>query len=342
MPITLTTDIYDPQTIIAGVAEQTASYPALFNSPAIAKGANFDEWAALAGTTITIPFLRNITNIDEEVQIEDTAPSTNNISESKQNAIPINRVLKFGISAAAQHTSANDPLGTVISQIAESRLFRSQKQILSLLTGAFGVTALSNALLKNYSVSTGTPAAANLIDADKIIAAAASLGERVSTLKKGVVWAHPIIIAALRSLDNTAFQRASEGDITIETYLGLPIFASNSLTRAVNGQPTLALYDTYIIADASIGYGEAPQIGGFGGPETIGLATLNVKADVDKNNIFIFDRTRQLPFINGLSWKATIIPGVTPGNADLANSANWDYVFTDPELLGAVKIVTNG
>src|SRR5207344_297189 len=88
---------------------------------------------------------------------------------------------------------------------------------------------------------------------------------------------------------------------TVRTYREVPIFACEGLSRA--GTTDGFVYDSYIMASGVIARGEKPQM-----PDewdTISVAALQFAADKDKNNAYIYDRTRFLLHINGTKWVGT-------------------------------------
>jgi hypothetical protein len=85
-----------------------------------------------------------------------------------------------------------------------------------------------------------------------------------------------------------------------------------------------------------IGYGEKAQQG-----DTIEVASLQYWRDPDKNNAFIYDRTRCIVHINGMKWVGAPA-GQSATNAELATVGNWNLVFQSASRTGIVCMRTNG
>lgn len=348
--------LWTPAIWIPAMRERQATFPALFNSGSVARNDLFDSLASGAGLSVNAPFLRDITDTTDEVQVENTAPTTTNGITGGTQIIPImNRVSKFASSALAKQLSGADPMTAIIDQITETRLKQRQTTLIASLRGLFGsagaagaACALSGARYLNAAGSEPFQENGALAGEDKLmtpdifIGAKALLGELGDTLKDGCLLMHPNVKARLEILDALNFKSLkmpSELPFTITTYRDIPIFTSVNLVRAgTSAQNPGYVYDTYLLAKGTVGYGEKPQQG-----DTADVASLQYWRDRDLNNEIIWDRTRFLLGIAGVSFTgapANTNNGAT--NAELQTAANWALSFQSANRVGAVCIRTNG
>lgn len=339
MALATVSDYWAPDVWIRGVREAFATFPSLWNSPAVAKNEQLQEIASGGGLTVNVPFFSDITDQDDELQIEDTAPATQGHGSDKQIGVITNRVTKNGVSALSAAITGEDPVADMVGQLAMRKAKQRQKTAISILDGIFD-TALASLSKDVGTLEVGaSPAADKLIDGDLIIDGIAALGELSDQLRSGALLMHSTIRAALLKQDSTAFEKESMGAFTIETYKGMRVFVSDALRRA--GTTSGYVYNTYILRPRYFGYGEKPQVPDSG--ETVNVATLQFDADKDKNNAYIWDRTRFLIHPNGMRYVGTPADAdAGPTNAELAVGASWELAYGSANRTGGVRIRTNG
>jgi hypothetical protein len=349
MPTTPTTisNLWIPDIWLATMREKIATLPSLFNSRVVTASAKATELASGPGETAWIPFFRDITDQDDEIQVEDTPPSVvNTITAERMKCVACNRVTQNASTAFAEQLSGEDPVGEMIIQMATRRLKQRQKTLLALLRGAFGSGAGAanntdgclHALKVDRFDETGLDATPDqLLNVDLFIEAKALMGELMDDLVGGALLMHPNVVAGLEKADSatSAFKEVSTGAWTVRTFRGIPLVVSESLARAGTGNGYV--YDTYLLASGVLAYGEKPQVAG----EVVDVAALQLDKDLGKNNEIIYDRTRFVMHMNGLKWKGT--PAAeSPTNAELQTAGNWDLVYQTANRVGGVCIRTNG
>jgi hypothetical protein len=350
MPV-LISDLWSPAEWVQAMRERQATFPSLFLSGAVVRSDLFDAIASGAGTSVNVPFLKDITDQGDEIQVENTAPINDNGQPGDvQNWPLLNRVTKNSVSALSAQVSGVDPMASIIDQLVMRRLKQRQATMLAMLRGLFGTGAtaanaagclsavrsggtLSEPFIENGAMATGD----NLMDPDKMIDSGVLMGELEDGLRDGFLFMHPNVKARLRKLDRLNFKTTvmpSELPFTIESYCDMPIISSNALVRAGTGSGYV--YDTYLISKGVIGYGEKPQQG-----DTRDVASLAYFFDRDKNNDLIWDRTRFLLGVNGTKWIG--VPGAQSAtNAELQVPGNWTLVFQSASRVGVTCIRTNG
>lgn len=352
MPTTIG-QLWIPAIWIPSMRERQATFPALFNSGVVARADLFDQLAAGAGLTANCPLLRDITDTSDELQVENTAPVTDNTIGGAVQIFPLlNRVTKFSSTALAKQLSGADPMTAIIDQMVETKLKQRQSTLIAMLRGLFAAAGANGAAaalsgVRYVNAAGNEPFQENgaaagedkLMSPDIFIGAKALMGELGDMLKNGCILMHPNVKARLEILDALNFKttvRPSELPFDITTYRDIPIFTSTALVRAGTGGGYV--YDTYLITKGTVGYGEKPQQG-----DTTDIASLQYWRDRDLNNELIWDRSRFMLGIAGTKWVGTAANlNNGPTNAELQTAANWNLVFQSANRVGAVCIRTNG
>jgi len=349
MAIATLADLFTPDIWIPGMRERQATRPALMNSGIVTTTPEFNTLAAGGGISVNVPFYKDITAQVDEIQVEDTAPTTiNGITTGLQVAPMLNRVTKNAATALSGGVSGTDPVAEMIDQLADRRLKQRQTTIINILRGLFGSggarngagclsgVRLGGTTAERFDEAGETPSDDNLISPDMFIDAKTLLGELEDLLVGGAFLCHPNVKARLEKLDALNFKTGVPSDLPfkITTYRGVPLFTSSALVRA--GTTSGYVYDSYLISRGAIAYGEKPQNNVIGE-----VSSLVLDGDADKNNQFIYDRTRFLALLSGTKWGGSPA-GQSATNAELATVGNWTLVFTSADRCGAVCFRTNG
>lgn len=345
MPLTTISNLFIPALWLRAVAEQMATFPSLASSGIITTNPELDNVASGPGLSARLDFFKDITDGDEENQVESTAPSIGNITTTHQVCTVLNRVKAWGSSAFAKQLSGTDPMAEIVRQIAANRLKRRNKIILALLRGAFnglaasGAAAPLSAVRRDIFIESGNSAtSANLISTNEFINAKSLMGELSDGLMNGAIFCHTNIRAALEKLDAASFKNGVESGLSykVETYRGIPIYTSDALVRP--GTTNGFVYETYILSNSIIGLGSKPQ-----SQEVGDMSNFLLEEDKKTNDILLFDRSRQVLHLNGMRWTGTpadLNGGAT--NAELATAANWALALSTANRVGAVLLRTNG
>lgn len=343
--------LWTPEVWIPGIAEKQATFPSLFNSKAVVRPNRLAELASGEGTEANLPFLKDVTDQANEVQVEHTAPNTINGAPGDVCKFPIlNRVTKNAWTAMAKNVSGADIMDHVFGSIAQRALKQNQTTLVAMLRGLFANAGAANAdgcltdvrlggETAEIFVETGNAATeANLMSPDVFIDTCALLGELEDTLINGALFLHPVVLARLKKLDVNGFKTTvmpSQLPFTIRTYRDIPIFTSTALRRA--GTTNGFVYDTYILAAGTIGFGEKPQVA-----DMADLASLSTFFDRDLNDDIIWDRRRMSFGLDGTSFDASAIGASSATDAELQTAAKWSLKYQTADRVGVASVRTNG
>lgn len=343
--------LWTPDIWIPGIAEKQATFAHLFNSGAVRRTDLLTELASGPGTYANVPFLKDITDQTNEVQVEGTAPTTVNGNAGDVCKFPIlNRVTKSAWTAMSKNVSGADIMSHVWGTMGERRLKQYQTTLIAQLRGLLGTgsDAQGNAAaLKDvryggnaepFSENGNAPTSDKLMSPDIFIRAKALMGELADTLQNGCLFIHPDVLAQLEILDVYGFrtlQKPSDLPFSIRTYREVPIFTSSALRRA--GTQGGYVYDTYIIAQGTIGFGEKPQVA-----DQADLASLAYFYDRDLNDDIIWDRVRVAFGIDGTAFNTAAPAASSAADSELQTIANWTLKYQTANRCGVVGIRTNG
>jgi hypothetical protein len=353
MATTSIADLFTPDVWVHALRERQATFPSLFRSRAVMKSDLMDGLAAGPGIVAHVPFLKDITDQGDEIQVENTAPVNNNNQPGAVQLWPLlNRVSKNSVTALSAQVSGADPVAAIIDQLTMRRLKQRQSVMIAMLRGmmstgtdvnASQAGALASMKYLNYagvepfSEAGAGVGADQLVSPDIFIYAGTQLGELENMLSDGAFLCHTNIKARLRVLDVNGFKTfvmPSELPFTIETYRDVPIFTSDQLARV--GTQGGYVFDSYLMAPGTFGYGDKPQAA-----DVADVASLSYFYDRDLNNQSIWDRTRCIMGIDGTKWVgAPAAQSAT--NAELQVAANWQLVYQQAKRCGVVAFRTNG
>jgi len=121
MPTTIS-DLWIPRIWLRTMREQQATLPSLLNSEVVVDNLKATGLASGPGEVATIPFFKDITDQDDEIQVENAEPTVDNtITSGQMKAVACNGVCKTSATAFAAQLSGEDPVGEIIAQMAQRR-----------------------------------------------------------------------------------------------------------------------------------------------------------------------------------------------------------------------------
>ncbi len=264
MPTTIS-DLWIPDIWLQTMREKQATFPSLLNSGVVVDNPKATELASGPGEVAIIPFFKDITDQDDEIQVENAEPAVDNkITSGLMKAVACNRVTKSSATAFSAQLSGEDPVGEISPRWFSAGSNSGRKPFWRWLAVP-SVPRVSPAWpphsrpirVDAFDESGDGATRDQLMGIELFIDAKSLMGELADELMDGAFWLHPTIVAALEMADETSFDKASRGPWTIRTYRGIPIYTVESLVRA--GTTNGFMYDTYLLAKGIIARGEKPQ-----------------------------------------------------------------------------------
>ena len=124
------------------------------------------ELASGPGEVATIPFFKDITDQDDEIQVENAEPTVDNkITSGQMKAVACNRVTKSSATAFSAQLSGEDPVGEIVAQMVQRRLKQRQKTLLAMIRGAFGSAGASGVAAPRSRPCASMPSTSRATDA---------------------------------------------------------------------------------------------------------------------------------------------------------------------------------
>jgi hypothetical protein len=262
--------------------------------------------AQLAGLTINMPFVNDLTGAEEVVD-DDTDLTVAKVTTGQDIAVKMYRAKAFGATDLAADLAGFDPITLIARRFATYWNNRMEIALLSTLAGAMAAT---NMTANVHDITALTGALANF-DAESFVDAAFKLSEQRTDLV--AVGIHPITMANLVKTDMIETVPDSTGVMNIPTYLGMRVIESSAFPyNSGTGN-----FTTYIFGRGAIGFAENPP---------------KVPVEVGRDSLkgggqeWIVQRRNFLMHPRGIKWIGTPV-GPTPTNVELSTAANWSRVF---------------
>ncbi|WP_334437090.1 major capsid protein [Bradyrhizobium sp. AZCC 1610] len=267
--------------------------------------------AEIEGKTVNMPFFNDLDASEEEQVLDDQSDLTvGKMTTGQDVAVKLLRGKAFGTSDLAADLSGADPIDAIANRFADWWNKRFQTALLATLAGAMGSAAMA-ANVNDISALTG---GAEFFDADSFIDSAFLLGDEQGGLTGVAV--HSLTLKAMVKADLIDFIPDSEGKLTIPTYLGKTVLVDD--TMPVSGAGANRIFTTYIFGQGAIGFGErSPKV-----PVEVERQALK-----GMGQEYIVNRRQWVMHPRGIKWLGTTQVGVTPNNAELALTTNWQRVY---------------
>jgi hypothetical protein len=314
-----------------GVNLESLRVDALVQSRAVIHDPSLDAFLnnPNGGNTITIRHLNPlgegvVPNVSSDDPAEVSSP--NKVSDVKTVAVRQSLNVSFSEMDYAVTQYGIDPVNTLQYQTVKYWNSVRQDRILSTIQGLLSDSIVNHGgdllvdlvgpeTTENYEI----PAtAANFINPNAIIMAAAKMGDRMKELKGIMV--HSTVYATMQQLNMIEQMRLSENDIMIDTFMGFPVITDDSLTvvPVPAGTTEGHLYDAFNIYYSYL-FGEEAFVIGTGNPVT----PFEVKREPDLGNgsgrETIFHRVEWIIHPQGYQYNLSANPTV----AQLEAATSW-------------------
>ena len=326
------------------LAEEIYQRSAFIKSGSLATNAVLNN---TTGTRIEVPFFNSLNTVKETVRSDNTwgtggagALTAQSVTANTQYASILHNGFAYAMDDLSKFATGEDALNFVRTQMAQDMDRMATTTLISMLTGIFGPGGTLNATnaLDISEATAGSETEANFLSASSVTRAKYLLGERANTLQTLVV--HPTVGAYLEQVGMLQFSSTALASGSGIQWGGGGIGVTNTQVGSAFGLNVIQ--DSQLPIRGTTGENEqyVCYLLGAGAIQTGSQYPLTVLSDYN-----------HLSFQTELSCKYSSvyhIPGVTwaastdnPEDSALANTANWNRVFTEPKLIPAVEFVVN-
>lgn len=331
-------NIYEPTAFNAAVQEAAIEKNAFLASGVLTRDPRIDGMVSTGGMVGELPNFNPLTNDEPDYVTDNPASSSTpaNISSGTQIYRLANQHKSWSTMDLARQLSLSDPLGAITSRIGNYWAVNTQQRVVSTSMGVLADNVANDAsdMVVDVSIATGlTAAAANLIHADAVVDAMATLGDAAGTVT--AIGMHSVPYTTLQKLNLITFIPDARGEINIPTYLGLRVIVDDKLdvvAAATNG----FIYTTVLFGQGAFGYGTSPVL------TPSELERLASAGDGGGQDILHY-RNSEIIHPQGFAFASSgIAQGVSATRVNLADATQWDRIYTERKNIPLAFLRTNG
>lgn len=303
---TLEPSIYRSRFWNAGIIENNPAITALLNG---------------GGTTFEFPFWQDTAGTSGDIPSETVDATVNNVTSAQQEARRQLREKVWGQNAIAQLFAGSSPLESAATRVNDYWGQAYDIMAVATLEGviAENIANDSGDLVNDISGAGG--AAAQFSD-EGVINAQALLGEngvvgRADQNDFTSILVRPETYAFMRNQDLIDFTAVSGQDRPVQSYLGMSVIIDRNIP--VNTTPTPDVYDTYILKPGAMQWGI-----GTSGYEATEMDRVPLRGfGIDQ----LITRRVFAMHVVGTRWLNASVTGVSPTDAELRTSSNYNRVY---------------
>lgn len=310
MALVQLTDVIEPEVYADYQAEDSPEKTAFYESGVIVRNELLDQKANSGGSTIEIPFWKDLDASDEPNLSDD---STNSAEAAKIEADSQKARIAYlnqGYSAAdlAGEIAGSDPMQRVRNRFGTYWMRQWQRRL---------IAAAQGILADNIANDSGDMVfqANDVFSRAAFVEAAFTLGDNVSIVRTVAV--HSGVYKQMVDNDDIEFIEDSEGELTIPTYMGKRIIVDDGLPAASAGGNIT--YTSILFGEGAFGYGE-------GQPKM----PVELEREASKGNgggiETLWERKTWLLHPFGFDFLSGSVSGKSPTLAELRLAANWNRV----------------
>lgn len=289
----------------AGVVARNGLLNTLANGPAVSFTMPF--WKDLDQTVET-----NYSNDDpadlatpQKIQASQTAARNSYLNQGWSSMDLVNEILDA------------DPMQRIRNRTGTYWLRQFNRRVIAIAKGVIADNIASNSgdMGVDVSIAAGNSAvAANLFNSTAFINAAYTLGDEVEQIKAIAV--HSVVQATMAKLDLIVYLPASNGQLTIPTYLGRRVIVDDTLPVVAGGTNGF-VYTSILFGAGFMGLG-------IGAPTTPVAVSRVEEAGSGGGMETLWERKTWLLHPFGFNWVEGTLAEQSPTIADLALAAHWD------------------
>jgi hypothetical protein len=311
----------DIEKVVSYGLEQTTYNSSFVECGIMVRDAEFDALAASTGTTVKMPFWKDLAGDSEVLPTDGTTKlATSDIGAGldaaainhRGKAFKVNDLVKELAKVQANDPNA-DPMAVIASRIGIYWAGEYQKILLACLKGAFAASSMAGNVL---DISAESAAADRTINADTIIDAEGKLGDRGANL--AAIMIHSATERKLRKDDLIDYVVPSEGGKPLAYYGNKRVIVNDELPVATVGEGSSAktVYTSYLFGEGAVALGEA----------TPDYPALETEREALAGNDILVSRRKNLIHPRGIKFKGSPA-GVSPTNEEFGTGTNWERAY---------------
>ncbi len=270
------------------------------------------------GTTITVPFINDLPDDDPDVWTDKTNITVSNLTSGKQMAQKFYQAKSFGLTDQSVLISGAPIQNVIGSRFANYWIRQDAKQLLAILDGLFGVSAIQNSKL--YDATAKTPTESNF-SAKGFIGAKALMGDLADSALSAIA-VNSATYAQMQAnglIDTVQEQNAAT---PFGTYNGMTIVVDDDIPVDLSTK-TKPVTTSYIFGSGAVSYSQNLYSTASERHELINGG----ETDIVQKRIATIH-------VIGTSIKA---PVANASYKDLSKSSNWEVVNgIDPRTIRVV------
>ena len=336
MAVTRLTDVIIPDVYATYGSENTPEKTAFFESGVVLRNAVLDAKANSGGTTIDLPFWKDLdSSIEPNGSTDDPA-----VTATPQNIKATEQIAR--VSYLNQGWSTADLVGEIAGSSPMERIRQRtstywqrqwQRRILAAAVGVAADNAANDAGDMTISIAaeaTGSQTDATRYNRSAFIEAAFTFGDSFDAVQAIAV--HSVVYKAMVKAEDVDYIPDSQGNLTIPTYFGKRVIVDDGMPVTA-GTTSGFKYTSILFGPGAFGYGE-------GTPEV----PVEVARSADKGNgggvETLWERKTWILHPAGYKFLSATVTGQSPTLANLKLAANWDRVATR-KLVPLAFVITN-
>lgn len=331
-------DIYEPTAFNAAVQEAAIEKNALLASGIMQRDPRIDSMVGVGGMVGELPNFNPLTNDEPDYVTDDPAVTATpaKITSGTQIYRLANQHKSWSTMDLSRQLALQDPLGAITNRIGHYWAVNTQQRVVSSAIGILNDNVANDAadMVIDVSIADGNNAlAANLISAEAVIDAMATLGDASGTVN--AIAMHSVVYTTLRKLNLIDFIPDARGEVNIPTYLGLRVVEDDNLTVVAGGTSGF-VYTSILFGMGAFGYGTSPA-----------MMPSELEREANAGNgggqDILHYRNNEIIHPQGFAFLSTALAqGVSATRANLEAANQWDRIYTERKNIPMAFLKTNG
>lgn len=331
-------EVYEPTAFNHAVQEAAIELNAFIASGILVRDPRIDAMVGVGGMVGELPNYNPLTNDEPDYVTDDPGVTSTpaDISHGTQIYRLANQHKSWSTMDLARQLALEDPLGAITNRVGHYWAVNSQQRVVSSAMGVMADNEANDAgdMVIDVSIADGNNAlAANLIHADAVIDAMATLGDHAGNVTAIAI--HSVVYTTLQKLNLIAYIPDARGEVNIPTYLGLRVVVDDNLDVTPGGTSGF-VYTSILFGQGAFGYGTTPAM---------------VPSELDRvpaagnggGQDILHYRYNEIIHPQGFAFLSSgIAAGVSATRAQLEAAAQWNRIYTERKNIPLAFLKTNG